>query len=80
MFGRNYHCVGFCGVNRQFVCFAPFTFIYSCSLFILSITLEKVGSLSNKQVSSANNLGTQLTEFGRSLMCNKKSKGPILDP
>ena len=37
----------------------------SNSLFILSIKLEKVGSLGNKKVSSANNLGTQLTEFGR---------------
>ena len=52
----------------------------SNSLFILSIKLEQVGSLSNKLVSSANNFGTQMIEFGRSLMCNKKSKGPILDP
>ena len=52
----------------------------SNSLFILSIKLKKVGSHSNKPVSSANNLGAQLTEFGRSLMYNKKSKGPIVDP
>ena len=48
--------------------------------FILEATTGKLASEQTRQVSSAKSLGLQLTENGKSLMYNKKRRGPRIEP
>ena len=48
--------------------------------FILEATTGKFASEQTRQVLSAKSLGLQLTENGRSMMYNKKRRGPSIEP
>ena len=54
--------------------------ILSRSLFMVELNWDGVGAEKTGHVSSANNLGTQLTECGKSLIKIKNKRGPRVEP